>query len=330
MSGYTFSHQFYQRWIKAPDSVRSAIVQELKDIMTLLTTDTAVADFAFTQPNLDDYLDTLYIQDHQEKQAAADQQKAEQEKERLKQEILDKQRVNRERLEKERLEKERLEEEQLAQKHAEQEQADALESRQLEKDSLEKDQLTKLQANEGHSPTTETAKVADAKLDSQKVASQQGEAQKDDAQQTASSSQSKPAILTILHNHASKPNETQQDDTPKQSAQAEGTGANAETEDKVHISHSTVHNTETSTETKHIAIDDQAKSREPIAPMVMEDPSDIDASPSAKAFSSEQEAFVRELETHIDDYLSEQMTQLSETLKAWLRDEVRLHIDQIK
>ncbi|MGX8221401.1 hypothetical protein ACWS81_11725 [Psychrobacter celer] len=42
MSSYSFSHQFYQRWTCAPEPVRDAITQELKDIITLLQTQNAV------------------------------------------------------------------------------------------------------------------------------------------------------------------------------------------------------------------------------------------------------------------------------------------------
>ena len=108
MSGYSFSLQFPQRWLQAPDQVRESIVQELKDIMTLLRTETTVSEFAFTQPDLDAHLDEIYTQ----KRELAKAQQAEQEKERLRHEILEKQRLNRERLEKERVEKTRVEQEQ--------------------------------------------------------------------------------------------------------------------------------------------------------------------------------------------------------------------------
>lgn len=47
-------------------------------------------------------------------------------------------------------------------------------------------------------------------------------------------------------------------------------------------------------------------------------------------FTTEQDAFVGELEMHIDDYLSEQMTQMSENLKAWLREEVKQQLQRLK
>ncbi|MFP3354778.1 hypothetical protein R0K04_25845, partial [Pseudoalteromonas sp. SIMBA_153] len=53
MSSYSFSHQFYQRWTCAPEPVRAAITQELKDITTLLQSDTSFEDFTFNTHDLD-------------------------------------------------------------------------------------------------------------------------------------------------------------------------------------------------------------------------------------------------------------------------------------
>ena len=60
MSSYSFSHQFYQRWTCAPEPVRAAITQELKDITTLLQSDTSFEDFTFNTHDLDAHVDELY------------------------------------------------------------------------------------------------------------------------------------------------------------------------------------------------------------------------------------------------------------------------------
>ncbi|MFP3456763.1 hypothetical protein R0J89_10895 [Psychrobacter sp. SIMBA_152] len=60
MSSYSFSHQFYQRWTCAPEPVRAAITQELKDITTLLQSDTSFEDFTFNTHDLDTHVDELY------------------------------------------------------------------------------------------------------------------------------------------------------------------------------------------------------------------------------------------------------------------------------
>ena len=60
MSSYSFSHQFYQRWTCAPETVRAAITQELKDITTLLQADTVFERFVFNTHDLDAHVDELY------------------------------------------------------------------------------------------------------------------------------------------------------------------------------------------------------------------------------------------------------------------------------
>ena len=78
MSSYSFSHQFYQHWMHAPNLVRAAIVQELMDINTLLQPDTELADFHFSEPDLNTHLEALYDAHYAElaaAQAIADEQK---------------------------------------------------------------------------------------------------------------------------------------------------------------------------------------------------------------------------------------------------------------
>lgn len=302
MSGYTFSHQFPQRWLQAPDSVRGAIVQELKDIMTLLRTDTAVTDFAFTHPDLNAYLDEQYVQDAQQQQLAAEQEQAEQEKERLKQEILDKQRLNRERLEKERQDSEKmaadkLDAEKLAAKKDQQDQA--------EKNQLEKDQLAKLQSSENQPAGDVTDENADENAD--KSADKNATADKT----PSGSSSDQAATLTIVHHHPVKPHDNEQKsvDALKHPSDVEnGQKANGNTDDGTDGSTADIVNSNANDSANQ---DNTSSAAAPVA------------------FDSEQEAFVQELESHIDDYLSEQMTQLSETLKAWLREEVRQQLDRL-
>ena len=44
--------------------------------------------------------------------------------------------------------------------------------------------------------------------------------------------------------------------------------------------------------------------------------------------SQSVETLIHELENRIDDYLNEQMSQISKDLKAWLRDEIKRHLDK--
>lgn len=66
MPGYSFSHQFYRHWTHTPTSVREAIVDELSDIIDLLHPNTALAEFRFTQPDLDAHIDSLYTEHYAE------------------------------------------------------------------------------------------------------------------------------------------------------------------------------------------------------------------------------------------------------------------------
>ena len=70
MSSYSFSHQFYQRWTCAPEPIRAAITQELKDITTLLQNDTPFESFVFHTHDLDTHIDELY-ENHEAEQAIA-------------------------------------------------------------------------------------------------------------------------------------------------------------------------------------------------------------------------------------------------------------------
>ena len=89
MSSYSFSHQFYQRWTCAPEPIRAAITQELKDITTLLQNETPFESFEFQTHDLDAHIDELY-ENHEAEQAIAKaiadkqtQERAAAEKERL-------------------------------------------------------------------------------------------------------------------------------------------------------------------------------------------------------------------------------------------------------
>ena len=70
MSSYSFSHQFYQRWTCAPEPIRAAITQELKDITTLLQNNTPFESFVFNTHDLDTHIDELY-ENHEAEQAIA-------------------------------------------------------------------------------------------------------------------------------------------------------------------------------------------------------------------------------------------------------------------
>ncbi|WP_350562373.1 hypothetical protein [Psychrobacter sp. CAL346-MNA-CIBAN-0220] len=233
MSSYSFSHQFYQHWTLAPEPVRAAIVQELTDITTLLSTDTPFEEFVFSLPDLDAHLDQLYST-HQTQQAAA-------------QELADKQARDRKVAE-----QQRLVEEQKKRAAAEKEAIKKETKRQLE---ISKKNVPKEQVN------------ADAK----------------DQQKNGDNSESR-------HNN-----------NGSNASAVINKGSHETAKDKVSIISTGSINAIASKSSPDIAIDLTLKNSQ---------------------LNATHEDLIHELEMHIDDYLSEQMTQMSENLKAWLRSEV--------
>ncbi|GLR27775.1 hypothetical protein SAMN05660405_02446 [Psychrobacter pacificensis] len=241
MSSYSFSHQFYQRWTCAPETVRAAITQELKDITTLLQAETVFESFEFDTHDLDAYVDELY-DNYNAEQAIA---KA----------IIDKQ---------------------------EQERAAA-----------EKQQLEEAQKKEAE----ETARKAEA-------------AQKE---------QEKNEELAANKTHNKKDNLTEQeavdDAVDHLKTEKVSTGA-ASGENNNSTDSQTISKQDATLSDKPIKnIPDNANTT---INLVLED-SELDAT---------DQTLIRELESQIDDYLSEQMMLLSENLKSWLRAEMTQHFSE--
>lgn len=288
MAGYAFSHQFYQRWSQAPAQVRAAIVQDLKDIMTLLQTDTTVAEFAFTQPDLDGYLDELYAQDRIQKAADAEAIRIAQEQERVEREALEAQRK-----EEERLEKEQLEQEQLAQER--------LEIARLEAEAKQKDyEQAELQRAQQQA---EAEQQAAAVANEQEISG--------DGEQTAT--------LTIVPQLDA---EIQSLDTVTASTATPNVSAPT-TQEEVNQEGVVQENVQGTTVQEKVI-------EESVAQEFLSHTEKESAPAEPIALSQEQENFVRELEVRIDDYLSEQMADMSENLKAWLRDEVQRQLARTK
>lgn len=291
MAGYAFSHQFYQRWSQAPAQVRAAIVQDLKDIMTLLQTDTTVAEFAFTQPDLDGYLDELYAQDRIQKAADAEAIRIAQEQERIEREALEAQRK-----EEERLEKEQLEQEQLAQER--------LEIARLEAEAKQKDyEQAELQRAQQQAEAEQAEQQAAAVANEQEISG--------DGEQTAT--------LTIVPQLDA---ETQSLDTVTASTAKPNVSAPT-TQEEVNQEGVVQENVPANTVQESLI-------EESVAQEFLSHTEKESAPAEPIALSQEQENFVRELEVRIDDYLSEQMADMSENLKAWLRDEVQRQLARTK
>ena len=253
MSSYSFSHEFYQHWTGAPQSVRAAIVQELKDITALLRADTSFEQFVFSNHDLDAHLDDLYGA-HEKQQAAAkalaDEQAA------LRAE------AEQQRLEEERLEAERIEAERLAQVRAQAEKQAAEEKAQADAENEQRQQQQNIQQKDNQEPSASEEK------------------------------------LSAHNREANAATATSKETDPKSSADKKTTSAH----DEQLIN----------------AVDDK----------VSHAASSIDLSLKDTTLSAAEQQMIHELEVHIDDYLTEQMMQLSETLKSWLRAEVTRQLSE--
>ena len=255
MSSYSFSHQFYQRWTCAPEPVRAAITQELKDITTLLQSDTSFEDFTFNTHDLDTHVNELYdnynaeqaiakaITDKQEQEEAAAKQK----------------------LEEEQKKKEAEEATRKAEKAQEEQEKN-------EQAALEKDNDKELTANDVEKSNTDKVVTDSAVAD-------------------ASSAK-----------------------TEKLASETTNTKDNA-SDNK-------------NTDSKAISEQTQALSDNHIKDINNKANAAINLALKDAKLDATHEQLIRELETQIDDYLSEQMMLMSENLKSWLRAEVNQHFSE--
>ena len=264
MSSYSFSHQFYQHWTHAPKLVRAAIVQELTDINTLLQPDTELADFSFSEPDLDAHIEALYSTYNTELAAAkaiADAQK-----------LADEQRL----AEESEKEDKRKAEEEKAQEAKDQKKEDAA--------------AIEIQGNQA-------ASDANASNDSEiKNGSD------DDSQ-----------ALTQSHEAA-----------PEQEPDAIVNAASSDdmTDDPTELVAKTIQSKPSkgqvnSNKDKVLSALQQHASTDTVKPTPI-----TDTLVNAPILSQDNETLIHELGMHIDDYLSDQMAQLSEDLKSWLRAEI--------
>jgi len=259
MSSYSFSHQFYQRWTCAPEPVRAAITQELKDITTLLQSDTSFEDFTFNTHDLDAHVDELY-DNYNAEQAIA---KA----------ITDKQEQEDAAAAKQKLEDEQKKEEETTRKA----EATRKEQEKNEQSALETDNDKELAATDA------------AKLNTDKVVADS--AVTDDFVTDNSSAKTEKVASEVAN-------------------------AESNTSDNKNADNKTI------SEQAHTLSDNHIKdiSNKASAAINL-------ALKDAKLDATHQQ-LIRELETQVDDYLSEQMMLMSENLKSWLRAEVTQHFSE--
>lgn len=261
MSSYSFSHQFYQRWTCAPEPVRAAITQELKDITTLLQSDTSFEDFTFNTHDLDAHVDELY-DNYNAEQAIA---KA----------ITDKQEQEDAAAAKQKLEAEQKQKE--AEEATRKPEATQKEQEKNEQAALETDNDKEMAATDVAKSNTDKV-VADSAVT-------------DDF---------------VTDNSSAK--------TEKDASEAKNTEGNA--------SDTKSADNKTISEQAHTLSDNHTRDINNKASAAINL-----ALKDAKLDATHQQ-LIRELETQVDDYLSEQMMLMSENLKSWLRAEVTQHFSE--
>lgn len=261
MSSYSFSHQFYQRWTCAPEPVRAAITQELKDITTLLQPDTSFEDFTFNTHDLDAHVDELY-DNYNAEQAIA---KA----------ITDKQEKEDAAAAKQKLEDEQKKKE--TEEATFKAEATRKEQEKNEQSALKTDNDKELAATDVANSNTDKV-VADITVTDDFV--------------TENSNAKIEKVASEVVNTESNASDNKNADNRNIGEQAHALSDN-------HIKD----------------INNKASAAINLA---LKD---------AKLDATHQQ-LIRELETQVDDYLSEQMMLMSENLKSWLRAEVTQHFSE--
>ncbi|MBB3107938.1 hypothetical protein FHS24_002473 [Psychrobacter luti] len=299
MSSYSFSPQFYQRWTCAPEPIRAAITQELKDITTLLQTETPFETFVFSTHDLDEHLDDLY-DNHEAEQAIA---KA----------IADKQAQARAAAEKERLEEQQKvqaaeEAKRKAEAKVEEETRQREEAEAAQKEPQKNEQLATDKKGSDESGSDAKTAITHAN-DTNKVTAPSVDNINDNADSSNDKIQiakSLNAIKTDANNDSSNRSENK-----TVSEHANMISGNA-------ISDS------------HIVNDKRIKDDSSIKAVNDKASAAIKLSLKDADLSKEHQELIRELEMQIDDYLSEQMMLMSENLKSWLRAEMTQNLSEDK
>ena len=309
MSGFAFSHQFSKRWLATPTPVKHAIIQELDDIITLLSPDTDLDEYQFSVPNLHDKVEELLAieREHQEKlQAQARERELEQQ--RLEQERLEKHRLEQERLEIERLETERLEKERLEQQR--------LEQQRLEQIQLAQENEKERQAQEERLQRERQAQddAAIALLEQERAIAKQAHLAKQSNPPQPATQLSTGSIEVATHE---LDEQAQSTDT----ATSDVTIERHRSEMVYAIDHTD--NTDNFAEAEPLA-DDPTAAVMTHETSVTDPLADIDNPSTATTPAIEQikQDIVKQLQGYIDNYLLESMTLMNEDLNQWLKTEV--------
>ena len=310
MSGFAFSHQFSKRWLATPTPVKHAIIQELDDIITLLSPDTDLDEYQFSVPNLHDKVEELLAieRDHQEKLQAQARER-ELEEQRLEQERLEQHRLEQERLENKRLETERLEKERLEQQR-------------LEQQRLEQIQLTQENEKERQAQEERLQRERQAQDDAAIALLEQERAIAKQAHLAKQSNPAKPATQLSTGSIEGANHQLDEQAQSTNTATSDVTIERHRSEMVYAIDH-----TDTADNTDNFA---EPLADDPTAAVMTQetrvtDPlADIDNPSIATTPAIEQikQDIVKQLQGYIDNYLLESMTLMNEDLNQWLKTEV--------
>lgn len=310
MSGFAFSHQFSKRWLATPTPVKHAIIQELDDIITLLSPDTDLDEYQFSVPNLHDKVEELLAieRDHQEKLQAQARER-ELEEQRLEQERLAQHRLEQERLENKRLETERLEKERLEQQR--------LEQQRLEQIQLAQENEKERQAQEERLQRERQAQddAAIALLEQERAIAKQAHLAK----------QANPAQPATQLSTGSIEGANHQLDEQAQSTDTATSDVTIERHRSEMVY--AIDHTDTADNTDNFAepfADDPTAAVMTHETSVTDPLADIDNPSIATTPAIEQikQDIVKQLQGYIDNYLLESMTLMNEDLNQWLKTEV--------
>ena len=310
MSGFAFSHQFSKRWLATPTPVKHAIIQELDDIVTLLSPDTDLDDYQFSVPNLHDKVEELLAieRDHQEK-LQAQLRERELEEQRLEQERLEQHRLEQERLENKRLETERLEKERLEQQR-------------LEQQRLEQAQLTQENEKERQAQEERLQRERQAQDDAAIALLEQERAIAKQAHLAKQANPPQPATQVSTGSIEGANHQLDEQAQSTDTATSDVTIERHRSEMVYAIDH-----TDTADNTDNFA---EPLADDPTAAVMTHETSvtdplaDIDNPSIATTPAIEQikQDIVKQLQGYIDNYLLESMTLMNEDLNQWLKTEV--------
>lgn len=370
MSSYTFSHQFYQRWTRAPEVIRGAITQELADITVLLQPETRLETYQFSIEDLDAHLDIL-TREHDAKLKAEAERQALAEKQRL----IDQEKQEREARRQKREQNERLAEEKAAQDkqrreeeqaRAEQAATDDAEAKKAQQEAQNlptetNDNIAKTQKSDiAISETLEQQSLADdvdALFEDIRAQNESAELSKND--ETSEKEELQSEQLTAQNDSSdSQANATQ----TEQESTLEAESIDAENTDTKNSDSESVESLATENDNAEAAesksstnetIEEAAAEKHEAAP-AEEASKSVETAPSNqaqnKAFKPDSsdnpetqkdlpeslnldvksaDDITQALSNHLDDFLTDKMMQLSDDLKAWLKEEVSRQLAEL-